>query len=308
MKALYLLPVTRFIFCFYWCLWSKTCKLPYILVPNMPKAKIGNIVNIMPASHPCVELLVCVYEHAKMNILLKALLSQVQLNVAADSWVAWTSLLSFSPPICRAEGDLSDGNRKFSPNSESSLEPQKTCGEQHFCLYRPKHTHTHIQTYTAVLQSIHPLTHWLAPNHVGDSSLSGSEDQSCWMHSPSAGNPINLQEELFHGAILSSHLNIYSQSVSLCWRSVSRSFWHPLSSLTCSVLSPALFYPCRFLPLLVLVWIHLFSSLFLSGGFSETYAALCDYNGIGCKEEVQWVRTLTLFVVFSNILLAFVLL
>uniref|UniRef100_A0A3B5LL88 Capping protein regulator and myosin 1 linker 3 n=1 Tax=Xiphophorus couchianus TaxID=32473 RepID=A0A3B5LL88_9TELE len=26
------------------------------------------------------------------------------------------------------------------------------------------------------------------------------------------------------------------------------------------------------------------------GGFSETYAALCDYNGIGCKEEVQWVR------------------
>uniref|UniRef100_A0A6Q2X4M0 CARMIL C-terminal domain-containing protein n=1 Tax=Esox lucius TaxID=8010 RepID=A0A6Q2X4M0_ESOLU len=23
-------------------------------------------------------------------------------------------------------------------------------------------------------------------------------------------------------------------------------------------------------------------------GFSETYAALCDYNGIGCKEEVQW--------------------
>lgn len=30
--------------------------------------------------------------------------------------------------------------------------------------------------------------------------------------------------------------------------------------------------------------------LLLSGGFSETYAALCDYNGIGCKEEVQWVR------------------
>src|SRR4029434_6438126 len=28
---------------------------------------------------------------------------------------------------------------------------------------------------------------------------------------------------------------------------------------------------------------------FISGGFSETYAALCDYNGISCKEEVQWV-------------------
>uniref|UniRef100_A0AAY4AP82 Capping protein regulator and myosin 1 linker 3 n=1 Tax=Denticeps clupeoides TaxID=299321 RepID=A0AAY4AP82_9TELE len=26
----------------------------------------------------------------------------------------------------------------------------------------------------------------------------------------------------------------------------------------------------------------------LTWGFSETYAALCDYNGIGCKEEVQW--------------------
>uniref|UniRef100_H3C8R4 Capping protein regulator and myosin 1 linker 3 n=2 Tax=Tetraodon nigroviridis TaxID=99883 RepID=H3C8R4_TETNG len=32
------------------------------------------------------------------------------------------------PPICRAEGDLADGNHKFSPNSESSLEPHKTCG------------------------------------------------------------------------------------------------------------------------------------------------------------------------------------
>ncbi|XP_078393770.1 capping protein, Arp2/3 and myosin-I linker protein 3-like, partial [Cetorhinus maximus] len=24
------------------------------------------------------------------------------------------------------------------------------------------------------------------------------------------------------------------------------------------------------------------------GGFSETYAALCDYNGVACREEVQW--------------------
>ncbi|KYO44667.1 leucine-rich repeat-containing protein 16B-like [Alligator mississippiensis] len=24
------------------------------------------------------------------------------------------------------------------------------------------------------------------------------------------------------------------------------------------------------------------------GGFSETYAALCDYNGLCCREEVQW--------------------
>ncbi|KAM9121031.1 capping protein, Arp2/3 and myosin-I linker protein 3 isoform 1-T1 [Pangshura tecta] len=26
----------------------------------------------------------------------------------------------------------------------------------------------------------------------------------------------------------------------------------------------------------------------ICGGFSETYAALCDYNGLGCREEVQW--------------------
>uniref|UniRef100_A0A7N6BXB0 Capping protein regulator and myosin 1 linker 3 n=1 Tax=Anabas testudineus TaxID=64144 RepID=A0A7N6BXB0_ANATE len=31
-----------------------------------------------------------------------------------------------------------------------------------------------------------------------------------------------------------------------------------------------------------------FPPVCLSGGFSETYAALCDYNGISCKEEVQW--------------------
>ncbi|XP_034558290.1 capping protein, Arp2/3 and myosin-I linker protein 3 isoform X3 [Notolabrus celidotus] len=34
----------------------------------------------------------------------------------------------YAPPICRAEGDLTDGSHKFSPNSDSSLEPQKTCG------------------------------------------------------------------------------------------------------------------------------------------------------------------------------------
>ncbi|XP_029970261.1 capping protein, Arp2/3 and myosin-I linker protein 3 [Salarias fasciatus] len=34
----------------------------------------------------------------------------------------------YAPPICRAEEDLPDGSHKFSPNSETSLEPQKTCG------------------------------------------------------------------------------------------------------------------------------------------------------------------------------------
>ncbi|XP_030608248.1 capping protein, Arp2/3 and myosin-I linker protein 3 isoform X3 [Archocentrus centrarchus] len=34
----------------------------------------------------------------------------------------------YAPPICRAEGEMPDGSHKFSPNSESPLEPQKTCG------------------------------------------------------------------------------------------------------------------------------------------------------------------------------------
>lgn len=28
----------------------------------------------------------------------------------------------------------------------------------------------------------------------------------------------------------------------------------------------------------------------LAGGFSETYAALCDYSGLPFREEIQWVR------------------
>ncbi|XP_024908137.1 capping protein, Arp2/3 and myosin-I linker protein 3 isoform X4 [Cynoglossus semilaevis] len=34
----------------------------------------------------------------------------------------------YAPPICRAEGDEAEGNQKFSPTSELSLEAQKTCG------------------------------------------------------------------------------------------------------------------------------------------------------------------------------------
>lgn len=34
---------------------------------------------------------------------------------------------------------------------------------------------------------------------------------------------------------------------------------------------------------------HAFSPPTPTGGFSDTYAALCDYNGLSCREEVQWV-------------------
>ena len=156
---------------------------------------------------------------------------------------------------------------------------------------------TQCRTCAVAFQSIRSLTHRLAPHHVRDSSLSGSEDQSCWMHSSFAGNPINLQEELFHGAILSSHLNFYSQSLSLSADYLCRALPHflfhlwPARSLSFSLLHTS---SARLNPVLVisyLCWIDLLSP-HLSGGFSETYAALCDYNGIGCKEEVQWVRKL----------------
>uniref|UniRef100_A0A3Q3WA78 Uncharacterized protein n=1 Tax=Mola mola TaxID=94237 RepID=A0A3Q3WA78_MOLML len=46
--------------------------------------------------------------------------------------------------------------------------------------------------------------------------------------------------------------------------------------------------PSFLLSLFVLLLLVPPSRLPLSGGFSETYSALCDYNGISCKEEVQW--------------------
>lgn len=52
----------------------------------------------------------------------------------------------------------------------------------------------------------------------------------------------------------------------------------------------SVFFPLLFL----LFFLFLSPRPPLSGGFSETYSALCDYNGISCKEEVQWVRAVGL--------------
>lgn len=124
-----------------------------------------------------------------------------------------TRALFFSPPVCRAEGDLTDGGHKFSPNSDSPLEPHKTCGELLLCPCMAPNTHTYCTD-----ANFGRATPWPMPDHNGDSSLSGSEDQSCWIRSPSAANPINLQEELCHCAIPSSHLDIYNLSRSDCLR------------------------------------------------------------------------------------------
>lgn len=55
-----------------------------------------------------------------------------------------------------------------------------------------------------------------------------------------------------------------------------------LSSLSCFPLSPSS-PPCshgKVCPQ---------DCLLFAGGFSETYAALCDYNGFAFREEIQWV-------------------
>uniref|UniRef100_A0A8C5IF76 Capping protein regulator and myosin 1 linker 2 n=1 Tax=Junco hyemalis TaxID=40217 RepID=A0A8C5IF76_JUNHY len=54
-----------------------------------------------------------------------------------------------------------------------------------------------------------------------------------------------------------------------------------LSSLSCFPLPPKFssMFPWEALPP---------NCLLLAGGFSETYAALCDYNGFAFREEIQW--------------------
>lgn len=54
------------------------------------------------------------------------------------------SLFFFSPSIFHADGDVTDGNRKFSPSSESSVETQRACGEGNISTYSSCiHTQAH---------------------------------------------------------------------------------------------------------------------------------------------------------------------
>lgn len=125
----------------------------------------------------------------------------------------------------------------------------------------------------------------------GDLSLSRSEDYCWWMWSLSDGNPLNLQEELFFFFLcccsgLSSHLSVCGLSPSV-WVYLMSSFISAFFSfIFLHVSSPPLTLPLLFVICYGIIRI----CLLIPGGFSETYAALCDYNGIGCKEEVQWVR------------------
>lgn len=146
-----------------------------------------------------------------------------------------------SPSICHSDSDLSEGSRKYSPSSETSLETQRACGKaetRHF-----PHVHTHPDTYASKIMSV---TSFMKP------SLTKTEDYSSrqmWPFIPFPPPFLSLPKEA------AALIYVFPVFVS-CFVSSS----HPP----------------------------------LSGGFSETYSALCDYNGISCKEEVQWVRALGL--------------
>lgn len=46
-----------------------------------------------------------------------------------------------SPSICHSDSDLSEGSRKYSPSSETSLETQRACGKAETCHFPHIHTH-----------------------------------------------------------------------------------------------------------------------------------------------------------------------
>lgn len=51
-----------------------------------------------------------------------------------------------SPSICHSDSDLSDGSRKYSPCSETSVETQRACGKKTLPSNMAICTHTHTQT------------------------------------------------------------------------------------------------------------------------------------------------------------------
>lgn len=50
-----------------------------------------------------------------------------------------------SPPICHSDSDLSEGSRKYSPSSETSVETQRACGKRDIII---KHGNFHTCIHT----------------------------------------------------------------------------------------------------------------------------------------------------------------
>lgn len=153
-----------------------------------------------------------------------------------------------SPSICHSDSDLSDGSRKYSPSSETSLETQRACGKAQTCC---THSYFKKKNVWSILYKAISHKSWLTEN----------------------------------GRLFTIIHRIY-----ITWTNNSLPPLLLFSSVPLPKEAAALMYVFLFF-----VSCFVYSSrLHLSGGFSETYSALCDYNGISCKEEVQWVRALGL--------------
>ncbi|KAM7410361.1 hypothetical protein PAMA_001685 [Pampus argenteus] len=162
----------------------------YFLAPKIP-AKVETTFNFLEIralnSHPEHQVII---DTDKSNFTLRFESREHLNHVVSHINYALSRIFNnsiFAPSICHSDSDLSEGSRKYSPSSETSVETQRACGKGVIIIeYENLHTRMHMQRHTR--------THRVTCTHN--------------------------QEE--------------------------------------------------------------------AGGFSETYAALCDYNGISCKEEVQW--------------------
>lgn len=165
-----------------------------------------------------------------------------------------------SPSICHSDSDLSEGSRKYSPSSETSVETQRACGKRDIIIkHRNLHTCIHVQSHTQTGAHEHKL----------------ADSRGSWLTHFANGLPDVLFKVLCH---TNKRLIIWT-NVSVCIFLHFFSCYCRRKQLFSFIFSPSLVFSSR-LP--------------LSGGFSETYSALCDYNGISCKEEVQWVRAVGL--------------
>lgn len=166
-----------------------------------------------------------------------------------------------SPSICHSDSDLSEGSRKYSPSSETSVETQRACGKTDIIIKHGNlHTCIHMQSHTQRVTHANSLA-----------ELTGSR-----LTPFINGLPDVLFKVLCH---TNKRLIIWKNGLVCIFPLFSPVIAEGSSCSHHLRLKKNFFF---------------FSPGCLSGGFSETYAALCDYNGISCKEEVQWVRAVGL--------------
>lgn len=155
------------------------------------------------------------------------------------------------------------------------METQRACGKRHIIikhgtLHALGQTHTHSQRHVHTNWQTQEEVGWRAPQMLPPDVLSKvlchpNKRLIIWtnvfcVHSP----PLALLLSPKEAAVRHRLIHSFSLPLSLAFFLIFSFFCPPAARLR------------------------------LSGGFSETYSALCDYNGISCKEEVQWVRAVGL--------------